>query len=65
MLFLELSRYAARTVPGSDVLVYFGIKYYSSNSDCNRTLIYKLFIECDLAMRSNVIQADIELALSV
>ena len=33
--------------------------------DCIRILIYKLFIECDLVMRSDDIQADVKLALSV
>ena len=33
--------------------------------DCIRILIYKLFVERDFVMRSNDIQADVELTLSV
>ena len=40
-------------------------KETSSDGDCIRILIDKLFIEGDLVMSPNDIQADIELALSI
>ena len=63
---LELSRYAARTVSGSNVVSDWA-RNLRQALDCDsiRILIYKLFIECNLVVCSNDIQADIELALSV